>query len=162
MRPILLSGHERSLNQIKFNREGDLLFSCSKDHVVNAWFAHNGERLGTYDGNNGTVWSIDPDCEYGMCGAAGLPWLALACPGLPWHGTRCVAVRETCHKGRKGENGVRASSHGGVVGQSWRGVAWLGGTRACLVAARYEDRSELMQTAAPLLMLRRQSRPRSS
>lgn len=63
MRPFLLSGHERSLNQIKFNREGDLLFSCSKDHVVNAWFAHNGERLGTYDGNNGTVWSLDPDSE---------------------------------------------------------------------------------------------------
>ncbi|PWN32824.1 putative TIF34-translation initiation factor eIF3, p39 subunit [Meira miltonrushii] len=61
MRPILLSGHERSLNQIKFNREGDLLFSCSKDNVVNAWFAHNGERLGTYEGNGGTVWSVDPD-----------------------------------------------------------------------------------------------------
>lgn len=63
-RPILLQGHERSLNQIKFNREGDLLFSCSKDNVVNAWFAHNGERLGTYDGNGGSVWSIDPDCEF--------------------------------------------------------------------------------------------------
>ena len=55
-------GHERSLTQIKFNREGDLLFSCSKDHVINVWFTHNGERLGTYDGHNGTVWSIDVDC----------------------------------------------------------------------------------------------------
>ena len=57
-------GHERSLTQIKFNREGDLLFSCSKDHVINVWFTHNGERLGTYDGHNGTVWSIDVDCAY--------------------------------------------------------------------------------------------------
>ena len=56
------TGHERSLTQIKFNREGDLLFSCSKDHVINVWFAHNGERLGTYDGHNGTVWSLDVDC----------------------------------------------------------------------------------------------------
>ncbi|KAJ3550817.1 hypothetical protein NM688_g4994 [Phlebia brevispora] len=61
MRPILLQGHERSLTQIKFNREGDLLFSCSKDHVINVWFSHNGERLGTYDGHNGTVWTIDVD-----------------------------------------------------------------------------------------------------
>ena len=55
-------GHERSLTQIKFNKEGDLLFSCSKDHVINVWFSHNGERLGTYDGHNGTVWTIDVDC----------------------------------------------------------------------------------------------------
>ena len=58
-----LVGHERSLTQIKFNKEGDLLFSCSKDHVINVWYTHNGERLGTYDGHNGTVWTIDVDCE---------------------------------------------------------------------------------------------------
>ena len=57
-----IPGHERSLTQIKFNKEGDLLFSCSKDHVINVWFSHNGERLGTYDGHNGTVWTIDVDC----------------------------------------------------------------------------------------------------
>lgn len=57
----MLSGHTRSLNQVKFNREGDLLFSVSKDNVVNAWFSHNGERLGTYNGHNGTVWSVDAD-----------------------------------------------------------------------------------------------------
>ncbi|OSD07336.1 WD40 repeat-like protein [Trametes coccinea BRFM310] len=63
MRPILLQGHERSLTQIKFNREGDLLFSCSKDHTINVWYTHNGERLGTYDGHNGTVWTIDVDSQ---------------------------------------------------------------------------------------------------
>ncbi|KAJ8509118.1 hypothetical protein ONZ45_g8687 [Pleurotus djamor] len=72
MRPILLQGHERSLTQIKFNREGDLLFSCSKDHVINVWFSHNGERLGTYDGHNGTVWTVDVDSEskYMISGSA--------------------------------------------------------------------------------------------
>ena len=59
-----LTGHERSLTQIKFNAEGDLLFSCSKDHIINVWFSHNGERLGTYDGHNGTVWTIDVDCMF--------------------------------------------------------------------------------------------------
>ncbi|KAI0281702.1 WD40 repeat-like protein, partial [Russula aff. rugulosa BPL654] len=56
-------GHERSLTQIKFNQEGDLLFSCSKDHIINVWFSHNGERLGTYDGHNGTVWTLDVDSQ---------------------------------------------------------------------------------------------------
>lgn len=59
----MLQGHERSLTQIKFNAEGDLLFSCSKDHVINVWFSHNGERLGTYDGHNGTVWTVDVDSK---------------------------------------------------------------------------------------------------
>jgi len=63
MRPILLQGHERSLTQIKYNFDGDLLFSCSKDHRINVWFTHNGERLGTYDGHHGTIWTIDVDSE---------------------------------------------------------------------------------------------------
>ncbi|KAI5897030.1 WD40 repeat-like protein [Schizophyllum commune H4-8] len=72
MRPILLQGHERSLTQIKFNREGDLLFSCSKDQVINVWYTYNGERLGTYDGHNGTVWTVDVDTDskYLVSGAA--------------------------------------------------------------------------------------------
>lgn len=32
-KPILLQGHERSITQIKYNREGDLLFSVAKDTV---------------------------------------------------------------------------------------------------------------------------------
>ncbi|PFH51247.1 hypothetical protein AMATHDRAFT_59551 [Amanita thiersii Skay4041] len=63
MRPILLQGHERSLTQIKFNAEGDLLFSCSKDYVINVWYTHNGERLGTYEGHNGSVWTVDVDSD---------------------------------------------------------------------------------------------------
>ncbi|EAU38362.1 eukaryotic translation initiation factor 3 subunit 2 [Aspergillus terreus NIH2624] len=59
MRPILLSGHERSLTQIKFNRDGDLLFSVSKDKIVCAWWTANGERLGTYNGHLGAVWTVD-------------------------------------------------------------------------------------------------------
>ncbi|XP_006871545.1 PREDICTED: carcinoembryonic antigen-related cell adhesion molecule 16 [Chrysochloris asiatica] len=35
MKPILLQGHERSITQIKYNREGDLLFTVAKDPTVN-------------------------------------------------------------------------------------------------------------------------------
>lgn len=54
-----MKGHERPLTFIKYNREGDLLFSCAKDHNPTVWFADNGERLGTYRGHNGAVWSCD-------------------------------------------------------------------------------------------------------
>ncbi|MCJ8749616.1 hypothetical protein PDJAM_G00178280 [Pangasius djambal] len=63
MKPILLQGHERSITQIKYNREGDLLFSVAKDQFVNVWYSVNGERLGTYNGHTGAVWCVDVDCK---------------------------------------------------------------------------------------------------
>ncbi|KAG5463185.1 MAG: eukaryotic translation initiation factor 3 subunit, partial [Olpidium bornovanus] len=54
----LLLNPRRSLTQIKFNRDGDLLFSASKDNVLCVWYWHNGERLGTYEGHQGAIWSV--------------------------------------------------------------------------------------------------------
>jgi translation initiation factor 3 subunit I len=59
MRPILLSGHERALTQIRYNLDGDLIFSVSKDQQICVWFSHNGERLGTYHGHVGAIWTVD-------------------------------------------------------------------------------------------------------
>ncbi|CAH1774999.1 unnamed protein product [Owenia fusiformis] len=59
MKPIMLHGHERSITQIKYNREGDLLFSAAKDAQPNVWYTLNGERLGSFKGHNGAVWCID-------------------------------------------------------------------------------------------------------
>jgi len=56
----MMHGHERSITQIKYNTEGDLLFSCAKDHHPNVWYSINGERLGTYEGHSGAVWCLDP------------------------------------------------------------------------------------------------------
>ena len=61
-RPILLKGHSRPLTRVKFNRDGDLLFTCGKDHKPNVWYAENGERLGTYNGHNGSVYDCDVNC----------------------------------------------------------------------------------------------------
>lgn len=60
-KPLILHGHERSITQIKYNREGDLLFSSSKDNKPNVWYSLNGERLGTFNGHQGAVWCIDVD-----------------------------------------------------------------------------------------------------
>ncbi len=59
IRPIMVKGHTRALTMIKYNKQGDLLFSCAKDHVPSLWYAENGERIGTYNGHCGTVWAID-------------------------------------------------------------------------------------------------------
>jgi translation initiation factor 3 subunit I len=59
MHPLLLKGHERSITYILYNRDGDLLFSASKDDKPTLWYSHNGERVGTYVGHNGAVWSMD-------------------------------------------------------------------------------------------------------
>jgi len=55
----MLKGHERSLTQVRYNRDGDLLFSAAKDKSPCVWFSDNGERLGTYEGHNGVVWCLD-------------------------------------------------------------------------------------------------------
>lgn len=59
MKPFLLMGHTRPLTMVKYNQDGDLLFSCAKEGNVCAWYTKNGELLGTYKGHNGVVWSLD-------------------------------------------------------------------------------------------------------
>lgn len=52
-KPILLQGHERSITQIKYNREGDLLFTVAKDPVSRG--AREGGRAGRPEGRVRTV-----------------------------------------------------------------------------------------------------------
>src|ERR1700722_2315888 len=59
MIPLLLQAHTRSLTRVIYNSDGDLLFSASKDEKPNVWRVHNGERLGSYNGHRGTIWSLD-------------------------------------------------------------------------------------------------------
>lgn len=61
MKPLMLQGHERAITQMKYNREGDLIFSTAKDQKPSVWFSLNGERLGTYNGHQGAVWCVDVD-----------------------------------------------------------------------------------------------------
>lgn len=68
----MMTGHERSLTQVKYNREGDLIFTSGKDSKASVWYSMNGERLGTLEGHKGTIWSIDVDdfTEYAVTGSA--------------------------------------------------------------------------------------------
>ena len=46
--PILLKGHERSITAVKYNLDGDLLFTCAKDTRPTVWYSDTGDRLGTF------------------------------------------------------------------------------------------------------------------
>jgi len=46
--PILLKGHERSITTVKYNADGDLIFTAAKDANPAVWYSDTGERLGTY------------------------------------------------------------------------------------------------------------------
>lgn len=68
----MLKGHERPLTQVKFNAQGDILFSVAKDHQASVWYSSNGERIGTLNGHMGTIWSIDvdKDTQYAVTASA--------------------------------------------------------------------------------------------
>ena len=57
--PIMLKGHERPITLVKYNREGDLLFSVAKDNKPTLWYSDTGERVGTYEGHGGAVFGLD-------------------------------------------------------------------------------------------------------
>jgi len=65
MRPIILKGSDRPVNDLLFNADGDLLFSATKDSTtpVTVWNSETGERMGTYDGHSGVVWSVSVDAK---------------------------------------------------------------------------------------------------
>eukprot|EP01052_Picozoa_sp_SAG31_P036445 SAG31_NODE_4550_length_3145_cov_2.221274_5_plen_183_part_00 len=71
-RPILLQGHERPLTMVKFGYDSDVFFSSAKDKHATVWYTATGERLGTYEGHNGSVWGLDvtPDTKHLLTASA--------------------------------------------------------------------------------------------
>jgi len=61
MRPIALKGHDRPITAVKFNADGDVVLTASKGTLICLWRTDNGERIGTYNGHTGAVWSVDID-----------------------------------------------------------------------------------------------------
>jgi translation initiation factor 3 subunit I len=53
----------RALTQVKYSSDGDLIFTVSKDQLPSVWFSANGERLGSYQGHVGAVWTVDVNPE---------------------------------------------------------------------------------------------------
>ena len=59
----MIKGHHRPITSIKFNKDGDFLFTSSKDITPCLWNSQTGELLGTYEGHGGAVWDIEPSWD---------------------------------------------------------------------------------------------------
>lgn len=60
MRPIILKGGTQPITDVKYNSDGDLIFTASKDKSgISVWWSDSGERIGTFDNHTGAVYSID-------------------------------------------------------------------------------------------------------
>ena len=57
--PIVLSAHSRPVTEVKFNREGDLLFSCGRDAIACVYRSKDGSPIGTYEGHEGAILCLD-------------------------------------------------------------------------------------------------------
>lgn len=60
LHPTAMQGHMKPVTMVKFNREGDLLFSTSKEaDGIAVWYTKTGERLGTYAGGHKSISGCD-------------------------------------------------------------------------------------------------------
>ena len=60
MKALMLISHERSITQIKYNLDGDLLFSVSKSPPAMVWRTDTGMRIGTYEiGEKASIYCLD-------------------------------------------------------------------------------------------------------
>ena len=62
---FIMKGHTRPMTQVEFNREGDLLFTASKDNTVTLWRTVDAKRMGVYHATGalrGT--SVSPDSRF--------------------------------------------------------------------------------------------------
>lgn len=84
-KPILLQGHERSITQIKYNREGDLLFSVAKDTV-----SRTADRAFIHTNVFGDELIRGVSCEGGQCLVLCQWWEAW---NLQWSHGSCLVCR---------------------------------------------------------------------
>lgn len=71
MRPLALHGHSRALTRVRFNKEGDLIFSSAKDSCPVVWHSTTGQRIGNYDSTIGVIWDLDVDFSTTSVAAGG-------------------------------------------------------------------------------------------
>ncbi|EAR96935.1 eukaryotic translation initiation factor 3 subunit I (macronuclear) [Tetrahymena thermophila SB210] len=70
MKLIELRGHEKPVNFVKFNQDGDLLFSGAAEKRVNVWRNHTFERIGSYKTQSAVkALDVTDDSQYLITGS---------------------------------------------------------------------------------------------
>ena len=77
------------------------LLSCNvlalQDNVVNLWWSDNGQRGGTFNGHNGSVWTIDMSCAFVELAAACIE--AVGCCFTASMHSCATSVKQCCWPG---------------------------------------------------------------
>ena len=72
MRPKLLRGHEKPITIVKFNFDGDLLFTGASEKRINLWYAMSGERLGSFETKSAVrTLDVTNDSQFMISGCTG-------------------------------------------------------------------------------------------
>ncbi|KAH9386829.1 translation initiation factor 3 subunit I [Nematocida major] len=71
LRSFSLRHHKRPLKTVKFNPDGDLLFSSCAEGALVAWRVSNGEKLSLYEGHTGAIMGFDINKEGTLLVSAG-------------------------------------------------------------------------------------------
>mmetsp|Transcript_9160 Transcript_9160/g.10336 ORF Transcript_9160/g.10336 Transcript_9160/m.10336 type:complete len:220 (+) Transcript_9160:44-703(+) len=50
VKQFALNGHSRPVKMVKYNKDGDMFFTCSDDKTIIAWSNETAEKLGVYEG----------------------------------------------------------------------------------------------------------------
>eukprot|EP00287_Rhodomonas_sp_CCMP768_P003203 CAMPEP_0196720788 /NCGR_PEP_ID=MMETSP1091-20130531/3497_1 /TAXON_ID=302021 /ORGANISM="Rhodomonas sp., Strain CCMP768" /LENGTH=319 /DNA_ID=CAMNT_0042062109 /DNA_START=32 /DNA_END=991 /DNA_ORIENTATION=- len=100
MRPILLKGHDGPLTCVKYNKDGDLLFTSCRRGRICLWYSDDGERIGTYK-HTGAVMYVDVNFHCNKLASASMDEIAriwdveTGKPVREWKcdsGVRCVSL----------------------------------------------------------------------
>eukprot|EP00919_Chromeraceae_sp_WS-2016_P036306 GHVR01086199.1.p1 GENE.GHVR01086199.1~~GHVR01086199.1.p1 ORF type:complete len:365 (+),score=80.67 GHVR01086199.1:93-1187(+) len=59
MKQRILPGHERPVTFVRYNDDGDLLFTCGKDKEILMFNAKDGKLMGMFKGHNGAICNVD-------------------------------------------------------------------------------------------------------
>lgn len=91
--PLKLLAHLRTITSTKFNRDGTLLFTTSKDRVPIVWDTETGKKIGTYNGHDGAVLSCSVNDESTLLATASMDQKIII-----WNISDGVILREIEHE----------------------------------------------------------------
>ena len=71
MKTFELKGHKRPVKYLRYNTEGDLVFTTGLDPAVLVWSTATGEMLGSYEGHQGAIRMCDSNYTSSRLATAG-------------------------------------------------------------------------------------------
>lgn len=94
MKPIMLNYHSRPLTMVRFNRDGDLMYSSAKDSKIFVAKSSTGELVGVFSGHQGAVYAFDVTMDGKLLVSAGADGNVMF-----WEALTGKLLKTLCHGG---------------------------------------------------------------